>query len=120
MKQISSCLLIIFLFQSLVPAGSYAQLASQRKQINFDEDWKFHFGDAADPAKDFNFGVATIFSKSGKSERTAIDPRFKDNDWRTLQLPHDWAVELPFENSKSFDVLSHGYKPVGGLYPHTS
>ena len=35
-------------------------------------------------------------------------------------MPHDWAVELPFENSPDFDVMSHGYKPVGGHYPATS
>ncbi len=30
----------------------YAQ-ESPRKKINFDEDWKFHFGNAADPSKRF-------------------------------------------------------------------
>ena len=35
-------------------------------------------------------------------------------------MPHDWAVEFPFANSPDFDVQSHGYKPVGGLYPETS
>lgn len=35
-----------------------------------------------------------------------------------LDLPHDWAVELPFV--PNFDVMAHGYKPVGGLFPETS
>ena len=34
--------------------------------------------------------------------------------------PPDWAVELPFIQVNNFDVLSHGYKPVGGLFPETS
>src|SRR5215831_4418942 len=97
-----------------------AQEISPRRHINFDNDWKFHPGHAADASKDFNYSIAVIFSKSGKSERTAIDPRFKDSAWRTLQLPHDWVVELPFENSSNFDVMAHGYKPVGGLYPQNS
>ena len=97
-----------------------AQPAVQRKKINFDRDWKFHLGNAADPAKDFNFKVANLFSKTGKAEGTAVDPRFDDKDWRSLDLPHDWAVELPFENSPNFDVMAHGYKPVGGLYPQNS
>ncbi len=97
----------------------YAQPAL-RTRLNIDENWKFHFGNAADPSKDFNYSIATIFSKSGGAARTAIDPRFNDSTWRTLDLPHDWAVELPFVNSPSFDVESHGYKPVGGLYPETS
>lgn len=93
---------------------------AQRQHINLDEGWRFHFGHAADPVKDFNYSIATIFSKSGGAARTAIDPRFKDSSWRVLNLPHDWAVELPFTNSPNFDVQSHGYKPVGGLFPETS
>ena len=93
---------------------------SLRKKINIDDNWKFHFGHAANPEKDFNYSIATIFSKSGGAARTAVDARFNDSTWRTLNLPHDWAVELPFENSPNFDVESHGYKPIGGLYPETS
>jgi len=91
-----------------------------RKKINMDEDWKFHFGNASDPSKDFNYGIATIFSKSGNAGKTAIDAGFADNAWRTVDLPHDWAVELPFVNVQNFDVESHGFKPVGGLFPETS
>ncbi len=120
----------IRLFACLVLLGciastsiSNAQTASQgseRRKINIDGDWKFHFGDAADPEKDFNYSIATIFSKSGGAPRTAIDPRFNDSGWRVLDLPHDWAVELPFVQSNDFSVESHGFKPVGGLFPATS
>ena len=114
-------LLFIFLIGLFFfPSGSVAQISSARSHINFNGDWKFNFGNAANPAKDFNYGIVSIYSKSGKSEGTAIDPKFKDADWRTLNLPHDWAVELPFVNSPNFDVMSHGYKPVGGLFPETS
>jgi beta-galactosidase len=92
----------------------------QRRHINFDDNWKFHLGSASDPAKDFNYSISTIFSKTGAATGTAIDPKFNDSGWRQLQLPHDWAVELPFTNSSNFDVMAHGYKPVGGLYPETS
>jgi beta-galactosidase len=97
-----------------------AQSSIQRKKINFDRGWKFHFGHASDPAMDFNFKVANLFSKTGKAAGTAIDPKFDDMDWRTIDLPHDWAVELPFEDSPNLDVMAHGYKPVGGLYPQNS
>ena len=93
---------------------------AQRRHINFDDNWKFHLGSASDPARDFNYTVATIFSKTGAATGTAIDPKFNDSGWRHLNLPHDWAVELPFSNSSNFDVMAHGYKPVGGLYPETS
>ena len=99
---------------------SSAQNSVNRKKINFDEGWKFHFGHAADPVKDFNYSLVTIFSKTGAAQKTAIDPRFNDSGWRNLDLPHDWAVELPFVNVPNFDVMAHGYKPVGGLFPETS
>jgi beta-galactosidase len=35
-----------------------------------------------------------------------------------LNLPHDWAVELPFVNDKQ--QASHGFKPLGRRYPETS
>lgn len=106
----------ILLFLIWLTGNSFAQ----RQRINFDEDWRFHFGHAGDPAKDFAYSIAAIFSKSGKTDNTAIGIRFNDTAWRKLALPHDWAVELPFVNVNNFDVQSHGYKPVGGLFPETS
>lgn len=94
--------------------------SSPRKHLNIDNDWKFHFGNASDPDKDFNYSIETIFSKSGGARGTAIDPHFNDSSWRKLDVPHDWAVELPFADVKNFDVMAHGYKPVGGLFPETS
>ena len=91
-----------------------------QNKISLDEGWKFHFGNAANPDKDFNYGTATIFSKSGAAANTAIDPKFIDSTWTSVNVPHDWAVDLAFENSSNLDVESHGYKPVGGLYPETS
>ncbi len=115
MYKLLLCVLSGLLF-STVPA----QTSFTRKHINFDNDWKFHFGNGAEPSKDFNYGLIAIFSKSGKTDNTALDLKFKDADWRSLDLPHDWVVELPFVNSANSDVESHGYKPVGGLYPETS
>ncbi len=105
-------ILCLFLFCNL-------SLCAQ-KRTNLDENWKFHFGHAANPDKDFNYSLATIFAKSGGAARTAIDPRFNDSTWRTVSLPHDWAVELPFVEHPGFEVESHGYKPVGGYFPETS
>lgn len=107
-------LLIAVFLLSAIPAFA------QRVQLNFDNNWKFAFGNAANPEKDFNYSIRTIFSKSGGAAGTAIEPRFNDSSWRSLNLPHDWAVELPFVNIDNFDVESHGYKPVGGLFPSTS
>ncbi len=35
---------------------------------------------------------------------------FGDGSWRKVNLPHDWAIELPFDSSAD---TSHGFKPVG-------
>ena len=110
-----SCMIALLICNS-----SGAQSFVPRKTINFDEGWKFHLGHAADATKDFNYKIANIFSKTGKADSTAIENKFNDSTWRNLDLPHDWAVELPFINNRSFDVMSHGYKPVGGLFPETS
>jgi beta-galactosidase len=114
------CLRLIFPV-ILIFFGQFSSAqTSLRKHIDFDNDWKFAFGNAGDPAKDFNYSIETIFSKSGSAGGTAIDSRFNDGSWRTLNLPHDWAVELPFADVKNSGVESHGYKPVGGLFPTTS
>jgi beta-galactosidase len=110
---------LLFLFSTCFLI-SFLPLHAQRQRISFDNNWRFSFGHASDPAKDFNYKVANLFSKSGKAEGTAIENKFNDSSWRMLNLPHDWAVELPFVNSPNFDVMSHGYKPVGGLFPGTS
>ena len=111
---------VFLFFPFLFSLSSFSQGEFQRKKINFDDDWKFHFGNAADPVKDFNYGITAVFSKSGKTDNTALAIKFNDDDWRKLDLPHDWVVALPFVNSANPDVEAHGYKPVGGLFPETS
>ncbi|MEP7322785.1 MAG: beta-galactosidase GalA [Saprospiraceae bacterium] len=109
---------IHLLINIIIVQTALTQDARQKKLM--DQDWKFHFGHGAIPEKDFNYGLNTIFSKSGGAFGTAIDPRFNDSLWRSLDLPHDWAVELPFSNKNDFGVSVHGYKPVGGYFPETS
>lgn len=108
--------LLVFTFTVSVVLGQQ----SSREKISLDKNWKFAFGHAADTRKDYNYGVANIFSKSGKTEETPLSKNFEDSTWRSLNVPHDWAVELPFVEVDNFDVQSHGYKPVGGLFPETS
>jgi len=97
-----------------------SSILAQRKHVNIDDNWKFSFGHAANPALDFNYGIKNSFSKSGASVGTAIESKFDDKNWKTVHLPHDWAVGLPFAYVDHPDVESHGYKPVGGLFPATS
>jgi beta-galactosidase len=103
---------------------------SPRQRLNFDRDWRFAFGHAADPAKDFDFGLyQNTFAKQG-TKIPAAQGNFDDKAWRLLNLPHDWAVEVPFVENTSYkpsgkpdewDAESdHGYKAVGRKFPETS
>ncbi len=109
-----TCLVLFFGFIASARNGP------ERRRVSFNSDWKFHLGNASDPLKDFDFGIANIFSKSGKTEKTAVGRDFNDSLWRSLSLPHDWAVELPFVYKDNIDLKDHGYRPVGGLFPQNS
>ena len=100
------------------PASAEALAAvAPREQQLFDFGWKFQLGHGSDPARDLGFGNSQgDFAKTGDFD--FAKGKFDDSKWRTLILPHDWAVELPFVND---DVQnSHGFKPLGRRYPETS
>jgi beta-galactosidase len=104
-----------------------------RERLLLDFGWKFHLGDPAGlhdamfayPEVDALERTARAHleqeSKLVPLRRTAADinaaapvsfaqANFDDSSWRTLDLPHDWAVELPF-NPKA--LRNHGYKNMG-------
>ncbi len=91
-----------------------------QEKISLDEDWKFHFGHAANPDKDFDYGNKLLFHKSNVFETTVVSPKFIDSTWSKINVPHDWVVELPFVKSSTHEMDTHGYKPIGSAYPETS
>jgi beta-galactosidase len=90
-----------------------------RERLSLDYGWRFHLGDACDVAKDFGFGSgrAGNFQKTG-GFLPASSLGFDDNDWKAVDLPHDWAIELPFTNDPALE--SKGFYPLGRNYPATS
>ena len=87
-----------------------------RKNIRLSEGWRFHLGDTAD----------------------AYYMGFDDRGWRQVTVPHDWAVEHPFDpcwasgtfgkdadaydidrGEKLFAVIAVGYGTTNGN-PHKS
>lgn len=70
------------IFSVLFLAISLLGFSQPRIEQLFDEGWKFHKGDV------------------NGAEAVA----FKDNSWRTLNLPHDWSIE-PLENQKEGEVV---------------
>ncbi|MFT4153793.1 beta-galactosidase GalA [Parafilimonas sp.] len=104
-----------------IQVQSPAQKIITRQEQKIDEAWKFHLGNAANPSLDFNYGInETSFSKSGAADGMAYGLKFNDAAWSEVQLPHDWAVALPFDYMKNEDQDAHGYKAIGGNYPQNS
>ena len=54
---------------------SPADAPPSRVYVDLDLGWRFHAGDAP----------------------TAMEPGFDDAGWRSVNIPHDWSVEGPFE-----------------------
>jgi beta-galactosidase len=70
-----------------------------------------------DPSKDPNFDYDQgVFAKTGDFKFAKIG--FDDSNWRKLNLPHDWAVELGLVHDDT--LQSHDYNPLGRRYPETS
>lgn len=109
---------IIMLLLVALPVVRAAELAAPRERISFDRDWRFTLGHATDVSKDFNHATSqfSFFAKAGFGSG-ASDPKFDDRTWRKLNLPHDWAVELPFSERGSG---SHGFKAIGRNFPENS
>ncbi len=98
-------------------AGELENPLTPRQKLLFDFGWKFIFGNGDDPARDLGFGSDQgDFSKTGGFD--FAQPKYDDSAWRSLNLPHDWAVELPFVDDAALE--SHGFKPLGRKYPRTS
>ncbi|NJB35196.1 beta-galactosidase GalB [Croceivirga sp. JEA036] len=61
------------------------------------------------PLPDQNFNLGWLFAKGDKP--TAMQINYDDTDWRKLNLPHDWAIEGPFDsqyNARTGGLPVHG------------
>lgn len=97
-----------------------APVCAQRRTVSLDRGWKFAFGNAADPAKDFGCGTEyfNYLTKANSIHNTGpYSMKFDDSGWVPVDVPHDFVVRLPFSAEASH---SHGYKTVGWKYPETS
>ena len=110
-----------FLLMALCSVLSTAVHAeSVRKTIRLDKGWRFAFGHAADPAKDFGCGTEYfnyLTKASSIHNEGPYTAKFDDAAWQEVQIPHDWVTTLPYALEASH---SHGYKTVGWKYPETS
>ena len=88
--------------------------AAPAQTTRLEDGWKFALGDASSPQKDFGAGTeyfnyltkaASIHNEGPYSP--AFDKSKWPAQWKTVNLPHDWVVDLPFSREASH---SHGYK----------
>ncbi len=101
----------IFLFSlwsCLLTAPVFAADPSPRERLLADFGWRFHLGD--------EWSTGQSLGKAGSSYGPA-SPDFSEASWRRVDVPHDWANELPFERKADG---SHGFRPVGESHPHNS
>jgi beta-galactosidase len=106
---------IIPVIRTLIAGACAALLVSQlsaaespREHLSLDAGWRFHLGD--------DWPDALHLENSGTGSGPASE-KFSDSFWRTVNLPHDWAVELPFDWAADG---SHGFHTLGVKYPTNS
>ena len=103
----------------LLMCGLNASATAQapRERLNIDKGWRFAYGHADDEAADFGYGLRPFFfAKAGYGDGPA-NPEFSDAGWRKVDLPHDWAVELPVDERGN---TNHGSKAIGHPFPENS
>src|SRR5262245_49561036 len=100
MKMFCSKLLLSFSSVLLATAVVAAESAP-RERLLLDFGWKFHLGN--------EWGIGQNLDKAGTGNGPA-NASLSDASWRTVNLPHDWAIELPFDQNADG---SHGFKALG-------
>jgi beta-galactosidase len=94
-----------FVLALLTVAGTWA---APRERLSLDEGWRFLQGDVPLPSIK-GHGASYANAQTGQAD----GPRntdFDDSQWRRVKLPHDWAVEGPFEAEQN---RGQGYRPRG-------
>ncbi|HVU17258.1 MAG TPA: beta-galactosidase GalA [Candidatus Didemnitutus sp.] len=92
----------------LFGAALTAAESTPRERLLMDAGWRFHLGN--------EWGIAQNLAKSG----TGFGPAgtaFSDASWRQVDLPHDWAVELPFDPKAD---AAHGFHAIGPGFPQNN
>ena len=82
--------------------------SAPRERLLLDFGWRFHLGN--------EWGSGQNLAKAGAGLGPA-GVAYSDATWRRIDLPHDWAVELPFDPAADG---SHGFKALGEGFPQNS
>ena len=94
--------------RSPVPSTNQVAGPLGREVLSFDQGWRFHQGDI--PFPEIKGHGATYGNAKAGNAPGAAATVFDDTGWRMVDLPHDWAVEGPFDKNAN---VSQGYRPRG-------
>ncbi|MDR7299286.1 beta-galactosidase [Pelomonas aquatica] len=98
---VAACLAVLML-------GTQAAQAAGHERLSLDAGWLFHRGDVPmPPIKGHGMSYHNGKANNGWGAAAAD---FDDSAWRRLDLPHDWAVESPFDRNEN---VSQGYRARG-------
>ncbi len=90
-----------------------------RERFSLDRNWRFALGHAAHASRDFQFARSRCLVKAGEG-RGAASPKFDDGKWKSIDLPHDWAIELPLDPKGDKELAEHGFRAIGPDHPQNS
>jgi beta-galactosidase len=102
----------LLLLATALALGSGLRLAAAddapSEKLLMDAGWRFHLGN--------DWGAGYGLAKAGTGYGPA-GTAYSDASWRIVDLPHDWAIELPFDQTADG---SHGFRAIGEGFPQNS
>ncbi len=107
MKKIFLFILFILSLAILYSGSVEAQNASRTRE-SFNEGWKFVR----------YFFASTEMVSADKEPEGLQSTSLNDNNWRTLDLPHDWAIEGPFNDTLENNTGLLPWKGIGWYRKH--
>ncbi len=107
MKKKSVLTFLVILITLYITDAVIAQ-DSSRSRESFNQGWKF--------VKYFNASGESV-TPDREPEGLQL-PSVNDNNWRTLDLPHDWAIEGPFSDTLENNTGLLPWKGIGWYRKH--
>jgi beta-galactosidase len=130
-------LLTLTLLATAPAARLHAANEQPRERLLFNADWRFQKDDPADVGDSLNYaklrewvlpsGNGFVTPDKAKTRPSGEEPgksvsyaqtSFNDQEWRKLNLPHDWAIEGPFKQELPGETGKLPYSGAGWYRKH--